>query len=125
VTQDAAYHRGTLARLGLPAPVDIPLANAMLTEFLDTLEEGALAARLSHTGPLRQLQRHRADEPVQAAPSGTNPLPAGPVDPARRDALMAGLAAALQTFEPPQPLPAAQAPSRDVPRTPTAVHRYG
>ena len=31
VTRDAAYHRGTLARIGLPAPVEVPLANAMPT----------------------------------------------------------------------------------------------
>ena len=125
VTRDAAYHRGTLVRVGLPAPVDIPLANALLTELLDTLEEGALAAQLRHTGPLRLPQRHRTDEPVQAASSGTNPLPANPVDPVRRDALMAGRAAALQTFDPPQPRPAAQTPSTDLPGAPTPIHRYG
>src|SRR3954465_2849327 len=98
VTQNAAYRRGTLARIGLLAPVEVPLSNAMLTELLDTLEEGALAMQLSHTGPLGQPEGHGVDKPVQAAPFGANPLAATPVDPARRDALMAGLAEALETL---------------------------
>lgn len=124
VTQNAAYQRGTLARMGLPAPVEVPLSNVMLTDLLDTLEEAALATQLSHTGPL-QPQEHRADEPAQAARPGTNLPSTGPVDPARRDALMAGLAEALKTAEPPQPRPAAQAFSTGLPRAPTPVHRYG
>ena len=125
VTQNAAYHRGTLARIGLQAPVELPLSNAMLTELLDTLEEGALAMQLSHTGPLRQPEGHGVDKPVQAAPFGANPLAATAVDPARRDALMAGLAEALETFKPTQPHPAIRAASVELPRAPTPVHRYG
>src|SRR6059058_338935 len=34
VTQNPAYHRGSLARAGLPAPEDISLSNAMLEELL-------------------------------------------------------------------------------------------
>ena len=125
MTQNAAYHRGTLARIGLPAPVELPLSNAMLTEFLDTLEEGALALQLSRTGPLRQPEGHGVDKPVQAAPFGANPLAATAVDPACRDALMAGLAEALETFKPTQPRPAIRAASVELPRAPTPVHRYG
>ena len=124
VTQNAAYHRGTLARIGLPAPVEVPLSNAMLIDLLDTLEESARATQLSHPGPL-QPQRHRADEPVQAARPVTDLLSTGPVDPARRDSLMAGLAEALKTAESPQPRPAAQATSTGLPRAPTPIHRYG
>src|SRR4051794_32062116 len=46
VTQNPAYHRGTLARAGIPAPEEIPLSNAMLEELLDALEERAIAAHL-------------------------------------------------------------------------------
>src|SRR3954471_23842188 len=46
VTQNPAYHRGSLARSGLPASEDIPLSNAMLEELLDVLEEGTTAAQL-------------------------------------------------------------------------------
>src|SRR4051812_40991719 len=55
---------------------------------------------------------------------GANPLAATPVDPARRDALMAGLAEALETFKPTQPRPAIRAASVELPRAPTPVHRY-
>src|SRR3954464_918281 len=37
VTQNAAYHRGSLARVGLPAPEEIPLSKAMLNDLLDTI----------------------------------------------------------------------------------------
>jgi len=97
----------------------------MLTELLDTLEEGALAMQLSHTGPLRQPEGHGGDKFVQAAPFGANPLAATAVDPARRDALMAGLAEALETFKPTPPHPAIRAASVELPRAPTPVHRYG
>src|SRR3954467_9358776 len=46
VTQDSAYHRGSLARAGLPASEDIPLSNTMLDELLDLLEESTMAAQL-------------------------------------------------------------------------------
>src|SRR3954464_13495343 len=46
VTQNPAYHRGSLARTGLPASEDIPLSSAMLEELLDLLEEGTMAAQL-------------------------------------------------------------------------------
>src|SRR3982751_3438965 len=100
------YYFGTLARIGLQASVELPLSNAMLTELLDTLEEGALAMQLSHTGPLGQPEGHGVDKPVQAAPFGANPLAATAVAPARRDALMAGFAEALKPFKPTQPPPA-------------------
>ena len=40
VTQNPAYHRGSLARSGLPASEDILLSNGMLEELLDVIEEG-------------------------------------------------------------------------------------
>ena len=46
VTQNPAYHRGSLARAGLPASEDIPLSNTMLEELLDVIEEGTMAAQL-------------------------------------------------------------------------------
>src|SRR3954447_7462134 len=39
VTQNPAYDRGSLARVGIPALAEIPLSDAMLNELLDTLEE--------------------------------------------------------------------------------------
>lgn len=124
VTHSPAHRRGALARLGVPASGEIPLSNTMLMELLDTLEEGALAAQLSHTTPPRTPENHRADEPTQAALSETSQLSAGPGDPARREALMVGLAEALKTFDPTQPRPAAEAASVHPPRA-TTLHRYG
>ena len=46
VTRNPVYDRGSLARVGVPAPETIPLSDEMLNELLDTLEEGALAAQL-------------------------------------------------------------------------------
>ena len=109
----------------MPASREIPLSNTMLMELLDTLEEGALAAQLSHTTPPRTPENHRADEPTQAALSETSQLSAGPGDPARREALMVGLAEALKTFDPTQPRPAAEAASVHPPRASTPLHRYG
>src|SRR3954468_3870521 len=52
VTQNPAYHRGSLARTGLPASEDIPLSNAMLEELLDVIEEGTIAAQLGRGSSL-------------------------------------------------------------------------
>src|SRR5215207_3884873 len=46
VTQNPAYHRGSLARTGLPASEGIPLSNTMLEELLDVIEEGTIGAQL-------------------------------------------------------------------------------
>src|SRR3954453_14849872 len=46
VTQNPAYHRGSLARAGLPESENIPLSNAMLEELLDMIEESTIAAQL-------------------------------------------------------------------------------
>jgi len=43
VTQNLACDRGSLARVGILAPEEIPLSNAMLDELLDTLEESQAA----------------------------------------------------------------------------------
>src|SRR4051795_6250581 len=45
VTQNPAYHRGSLARAGLPASEEIPLSNAMLEDLLDMIDEGTTAAQ--------------------------------------------------------------------------------
>src|SRR3954467_7928313 len=73
VTQNPAYHRGSLARTGLPASEDIPLSNAMLEELLDMLEEGTIAAQLGR-GASPNI---RDDRPAQG-PSDEASLTEGP-----------------------------------------------
>src|SRR3954452_19465069 len=46
VTQNPAYHRGSLARAGLPASDEITLSNAMIEALLDLLDEGTTTAQL-------------------------------------------------------------------------------
>src|SRR3954449_11573792 len=98
VTQNPAYHRGSLARTGLPASEDIPLSNAMLEELLDVIEEGTIAAQLG-----RGSSPSVHDEPPAEGPSdGPFPteLPAPSVESVEADGLMAGLAEALKDVQP-------------------------
>src|SRR3954453_11913270 len=46
VTQNPAYHRGSLARAGLPASDKIPLSSVMIEALLDLLDEGTIADQL-------------------------------------------------------------------------------
>jgi CYTH domain-containing protein len=100
VTQNPAYHRGSLARAGMPASEEIPLSNTMLEELLDLLEESTIAAQLG-----RGASPHiRDDQPAQGPSEGAFPTEApalsgesGPVD-----ELMAGLAEALRDVQPAQ-----------------------
>src|SRR5207245_2092065 len=107
VTQDPAYDRASLARVGLPAPEELPFSNAALHELLDTLEEASIAAQLGCTIPLNTPQSRSADEASQAVLPTTDQVSDMPIDPAHREALMAGLAEALQTYAPAQPPAAA------------------
>ncbi len=100
VTQNPAYHRGSLARSGLPASEDIPLSNAMIQELLDLLEEGTMAAQLGRgTSPSVHDER-----PAEGLSEGAFPteVPARSVESGPADDLMAGLAEALKDVQPAQ-----------------------
>jgi CYTH domain-containing protein len=125
VTQDPAYDRASLARVGLPAPEELPLSNAALHELLDTLEEASIAAQLRRQIAPRASQSRSANEASQAVLPTTDQVSDMPIDPAHREALMAGLAEALQTFAPAQPPAAAGPTSVRRPQVPLATHRYG
>src|SRR5215207_7904753 len=101
VTQNPAYHRGSLARAGLPASEDILLSNTMLEELLDLLEEGTIAAQLG-----RGTSPSAHDERLAEGPSeGAFPteVPARSVESAPADDLMAGLTEALKDIQPTRP----------------------
>ena len=96
VTQNTAYDRGSLARVGIPAPEEIPLSNAMLDQLLDTLEEGTIAAQLGR-GASPQATEARSDRRTEGASSGgPDELSAPPPESPQRDNLMTGRAEALE-----------------------------
>ena len=100
VTQNPAYHRGSLARAGLPAPEDIPISNTMLEELLDLLEEGTMAAQLG-----RGISPSAHDErPAEGPSEGAFPteVSALSVESGPAGDLMAGLAEALKDVQPAQ-----------------------
>src|SRR5689334_14673777 len=101
VTQDPAYHRGSLARTGLPASEDIPLSNAMLEELLDLLEEGTMAAQLGRGTAPNIRDDGSAQEPSEGAFSAEVPAPS--VESMEADNLMASLAEALKDVQPTTP----------------------
>src|SRR3954471_20746180 len=98
VTQNAAYHRGSLARVGLPAPEEIPLSNAMLNDFLDTIEEGAVAAQLGRAPSQRTPGTRSVGEHPEVS-TEANSLPAPLAESVHRNGLIAGLAEALEQFQ--------------------------
>jgi hypothetical protein len=98
VTQDPAYDRGAMARVGMPEPEAIPLADAMLDELLDTLEESRLAAQLGGTLVARTALSRSQDDGRGASPERppqADQRPGSSDEEARRTSLMAGLAEAL------------------------------
>src|SRR5215212_5525010 len=98
VTQNPAYHRGSLARAGLPAPEDIPISNTMLEELLDLLEEGTMAAQLGRGASPSVHDERSAEGPSDGAfPTEVSAL-SGESGPA--DDLIAGLAEALKDVQP-------------------------
>src|SRR4051812_33118228 len=99
-TQNPAYHRGSLARAGLPASENIPLSNAMLEELLDLLEEGTMAAQLGR-GASPSVHDER---PAEGPSDGAFPTedPALSVESGPADDLMTGLAEALKDVQPAQ-----------------------
>jgi CYTH domain-containing protein len=99
VTQDAAYDRGALARAGVPAPEEIPVSNAMLEELLGRLAEASLAAQLGRLSPRRVLEGHPADKPAKGAGSEVDQHPGSTAN-SHQEALMAGLAEALEGLHP-------------------------
>ena len=84
VTEDAAYDRGSLARLGIPEVPEIPLSNTSLGECLDALEEGALATQLG-----RMSGQQVPDPGPVSEPAGFGPdqAPAPAVESPRTDDL--------------------------------------
>src|SRR3954471_7914920 len=78
VTQNPAYHRGSLARTGLPASDDIPLSNAMLEELLDLLEEGTMAAQLGRGASPNVRDDGSAQGPSEEASLTEGPAPYHP-----------------------------------------------
>src|SRR3954447_25520523 len=101
VTQNPAYHRGSLARTGLPASEDIPLSNAMLEELLDVIEEGTIAAQLGRGASSNIRDDGSAQGPSEGAFSVEVPAPS--VESVEADGLMAGLAEALKVVQPTTP----------------------
>jgi len=71
VTQNPAYHRGSLARTGLPASEDIPLSNTMLEELLDLLEESTIAAQLGRGASPSVPDNRSAQGPSEGAVPST------------------------------------------------------
>ncbi len=100
VTQNPAYHRGSLARTGLPASEDIPLSNTMLEELLDVIEEGTIAAQLGRGSSPSVHDERPAEGPSEGA--FPTEVPALSVTSVPADDLMAGLAEALKDVEPAQ-----------------------
>jgi hypothetical protein len=101
VTQNPAYHRGSLARTGLPASEDIPLSNTMLEELLDVIEEGTIAAQLGRRSSPSVHDERPAQGPSEGAFPTEVPALSGESGPA--DDLMAGLAEALKDVQPTRP----------------------
>jgi hypothetical protein len=98
VTQNPAYRRGSLARDGIPASEEIPLANAMIEELLDLLDEGTTTAQLG-----RGASPNARDDWSAQGPSDGASLTEGPassIQNAQADDLMAGLAEALKDVQP-------------------------
>jgi CYTH domain-containing protein len=124
VTQDAAYDRGALARAGVPAPEAIPVSNAMLEELLGRLEEASLAAQLGRLSPRRVLEEHLADEPAKGACSEVDEHSVSAAKHAQREALMAGLAEALQGFHPAKSASDTKAPVA-LPQARVEARRWG
>ena len=103
VTQNPAYHRGSLARAGLPASDEVPLSNTMLEELLDLLDEGTIAAQLGR-GSAPSVRDDRSAEGPSDGASLTE-LPAPSMESVQPDDLMAGLAEVLKDVPPKRPAP--------------------
>src|SRR5215212_3845630 len=78
VTQNPAYHRGSLARAGLPASNEVPLSNAMVEALLDLLDEGTIASQLGR-GASPSVHDDRPAEGLRdgATPTDVPELPVG------------------------------------------------
>ena len=101
VTQNPAYNRGALARVGLPAPEEIPLSNTMLNDLLDILDGRVADAQFSPVPSPRVSETAPANGNAEQGPSDpAAELPAAPAEGARMDDMMAGLAEALQVQAP-------------------------
>jgi len=129
VTQDPAYDRGAMARVGMPEPEAIPLADAMLDELLDTLEESRLAAQLGGTQVARTPSaRVEGDQGASASPEPlprTDQLSRSADEDAGREGLMAGLAEALKSPELSRTAPGTGVPLVPVSRPISRVRALG
>ena len=119
VTQDPAYHRGSLARAGLPASEEIPLSSAMIEELLDLLDEGTTTAQLGRGA----APRISNDQPAEGPSDGARPtdVPELAVESGPADDLMAGLAEALKDVQ--LTKPASEADDDAAAREDTSVER--
>jgi CYTH domain-containing protein len=106
-TQNAAYDRGSLARVGLPTPEEIPLSNAMLDELLHMLEEGVTAAQLCRAPPQRAPDTRPVSGHTEES-SQANQLSALPAESAHMDSVIANLAEALDGPETNKPVPGSE-----------------
>jgi len=119
VTQNPAYHRGSLARTGLPASEDIPLSNTMLEELLDVIEEGTIAAQLGRGASPSVRDDWSAQGPSDGASLTEGLAPA--IESVPADDLMAGLAEALKDVQ--LTKPASEADDDAAAREDTSVER--
>src|SRR5829696_9208552 len=85
VTENPAYDRGSLARVGIPAPEDIPLSNAMLDALLDMMESGESTAQPGGRSLPQADDRGSEERADERRAEG-----------AHRDGLIEGLAEALK-----------------------------
>src|SRR3954449_8586580 len=67
VTQNPAYHRASLARVGLPASDEISLSNAMVEDLLDMIDEGTIASQLARGASPRVHDDRPAEGPSDGA----------------------------------------------------------
>lgn len=103
VTQDPVYDRGSLARVGMPAPEAIPLSDEMLNELLDTLEEAALAAQLDYASAQRDSNPGPPVAYNESAISEPDQVYAPAIENTRESDLPDGPPQAVETLHAPNP----------------------
>ncbi len=108
VSQNPAYDRGALARVGVPSSEEILLSNAMLDELLDTLERKPGGSLHELRPSTQQASRPEGQRLPEALDIGQ---------------VTAGLAQALESFSTREPTPEADETEADlVPERRVAQH---
>lgn len=103
VTQNPAYHRESIARVGMPAPDAVLLSDEMLNELLDTLEEAELAAQLEYASVQRDSDPGPELAYNEAASSEPDQIPVPPIENTQKDDLPDIPAQAVETLYAPSP----------------------